>query len=247
LQEKYGALDTCTVLCSSENLGFARGNNLGYAYAKERLDPDFVIVMNNDVLVEDPAFLEKVRRIYSQTGFFVLGPDIYACNADYHQNPMRAEGYTKKEVKHIIATRKRWLAVYPLHFFYERLLSGTKMRIKKLIGRKSKPLTNPLARLDRLEDPVLHGACYIFSKDFLKVRQEAFHSGTFLYFEEDILHYDCRKNGYPMVYDSSIRVTHLEDVSTNTAYRSEYRKRKMKYRNLVRSASILLQKMEQDP
>jgi GT2 family glycosyltransferase len=246
LQETYGALDTCTVLCSAENLGFARGNNLGYTYAREQLGADYVIVMNNDVLIDDPDFLEKIRKIHHETGYFVLGPDIYACNADHHQNPMRATGYTQAQVEHIISTRKRWLAVYPLHFFYERVLWGAKSVVKKLIGKKSKPLTNPLARLDRLEDPVLHGACYIFSKDFLEVRQEAFHSGTFLYFEEDILHYECLKNGYRMVYDSSLCVTHLEDVSTNTAYRSEYRKRKMKYRNLIRSASVLLRLMEQD-
>ena len=245
LQETYGNLDTCTVLASPENLGFAKGNNLGYQYAREHLDPEFVIVMNNDVLVEDPGFLEKVRKIHAETGFFVLGPDIYACNADFHQNPMRQEGYTKEQVTSIIRARKRWLSVYPLHFFYTRSLAWAKGVVKKLLGRKPKPLTNPLS-IRRLEDPVLHGACYIFSKAFLSARQEAFDPGTFLYFEEDILHYICKKNGYLMVYDPSLSVTHLEDVSTNTAYRSEYRKRKMKYQNLVRSATVLLEKMEAD-
>ena len=245
LTNQYGHLDTCTVLLSEKNLGFAKGNNLGYQYALDNLAPEFIVVMNNDVLVEDPSFFEKIRRIYRENSFFVLGPDIYACKADSHQNPMRRTGYTKAQVAEIIRTRKRWLALYPLHFFYLRSLNWAKKVLKKLLGIKGKPRANPLASI-ALENPVLHGACYIFSKDFLSARSYAFHPGTFLYFEEDILHYDCQKSGYKMLYDPSISVTHLEDVSTNIAYRSEYGKRKMKYRNLVRSATVLLEQMEAD-
>ena len=40
-------------------------------------------------------------------------------------------------------------------------------------------------------NPVLHGACYIFSRRYLELEKEAFDSRTFLYHEEEILHYNC--------------------------------------------------------
>lgn len=246
LQAQYGNRKNCTVLLSQENLGFARGNNLGFRYAVENLSPEYVIVINNDVLVEDPEFFTKIRKIHSETGFYVLGPDIYARAAHFHQNPMSAQGYTLEQVEKIIRQRKRWLSLYPLHFWGEKLLQTAKTWAKKLLRRKPKKQENPLACNPRLENPVLHGACYIFSGDFFSVRQEAFDPGTFLYFEEDILHYICRKNGWLMLYDSSLSVTHLEDVSTNLAFRSEYGKRKMKYQNLIASASILAEYMKAD-
>ena len=245
LQEKYADLGNCVVLLNEENLGFAQGNNLGYRYAVEQLEPEFVVVMNNDVLVEDTQFFEKVRRIYQETHFYVLGPDIYACAAGVHQNPMRQEGYTREQVSHIIKQRERWLAVYPLHFAWKQGMQRLKRFAKKMLGRKNKPWENPLAKQPRLENPVLHGACYIFSPRFTAVCKEAFDPGTFLYFEEDILHYVCKENGYLMVYDSSVCVKHLEDVSTNMAFRSAYGKQKMKYSNLVASAKVLLKRMEQ--
>ena len=234
----------CTVLRSAENLGFAKGNNLGYSYAAEHFDPEYIIVMNNDVLVQDPDFFQKIRAIEAETDFYVLGPDIYAPAADVHQSPMSASGYTLPQVKKIIRQRKSWLAVYPLHFWGSKAIQSGKTLVKKLLGRKPKPFNNPLSTAKRMENPVLHGACYIFSRKFLSVRSYAFDPATFLYFEEDILNFQCQQNGWKMIYDSSLTVTHLEDVSTNLAFRSEYRKRKMKYKNLVASASVLLNYMQ---
>ena len=247
LEEKLRGDPRCTVLLSPENLGFAKGNNLGYRYAAEHLDPEYIIVMNNDVLIQDPDFFQKIRAIEAETDFYVLGPDIYAPAAKLHQSPMSADGYTLPQVKKIIRQRKRWLAVYPLHFWGGKLIQGCKNLAKKLLGRKPKPLHNPLAEAQRMENPVLHGACYIFAQRFLSVRPHAFDPATFLYFEEDILNFQCRQNGWKLIYDSSLSVTHLEDVSTNLAFRSEYGKRKMKYKNLVASASVLLGYMQAAP
>ena len=193
-------------------------------------------------MVEDPQFFEKLRRIYDETGFYVLGPDIFAPKAGMHQNPMARDGYTLQQVKNIIRQRQQWLRIYPLHFWGNR----AKAAVKKLLGHRPQRWENLLAKERRITDPVLHGACYIFSPKFLAARVNAFDPGTFLYFEEDILHYICKKSGYLMLYDSSICVKHMEDVSTNMAFRSQYRKTKMKYQNLVASASVLRDYMEKE-
>ena len=51
LKQFYKDNEYCDVILNDENMGFARGNNVGYTYAKEKYDPDFMIIMNNDVSV----------------------------------------------------------------------------------------------------------------------------------------------------------------------------------------------------
>lgn len=227
--------NNCTVIVNEENLGFAKGNNVGYVYARKHYNPDFVVVMNNDVLIKDFNFLKKIEKIYEETDFYILGPDIYAPKKNQHQSPMRLTGYTYDEVRNIVSQREQWLKHYFVH--YTKL--HTKRLIKKLLKRK---YTSPYKDLykERSINSVLHGACYIFSKNFIQKEDLAFNPNTFLYMEEDILHCYCQKKGYLMVYEPEIKVEHMEDVSTDMAFNSDYTKRKMKYKNLVKSGKVLL-------
>ena len=45
---------------NEENLGFARGNNVGFKYAKNELKADFIILMNNDAVIESGDFFALV-------------------------------------------------------------------------------------------------------------------------------------------------------------------------------------------
>lgn len=245
LKRKYDKKERMTVILNEKNLGFAQGNNVGYEYAKKFLNPDFMVIMNNDVMIKDNDFVYKIYSIYEETEFSVLGPDIYACKTGLHQNPMRLNGYTRDEIIQIRNIRKRWLSVYSL--YYVKLWSVEKLKvfIKKLIRWKSKDsaLINPYALEKRIKNPVLHGACLIFSKRFIQAEMYAFNPDTFLYMEEDILHYTCLKKGYSLIYDSSILVEHMEDVATNMVHKSQYSKLKMKYKNLIKSCDVLIKLM----
>lgn len=62
------------ILKSLKNTGFAGGNNLGIVYALKFLDPDYLLLLNNDTLVEKD-FLEKMLEMgesYEDIG--VIGP-----------------------------------------------------------------------------------------------------------------------------------------------------------------------------
>ncbi len=52
---KYQQDEEITVLVSKENVGFARGNNLGYVEAK-KYSPEYIVVMNNDVFITQTNF-----------------------------------------------------------------------------------------------------------------------------------------------------------------------------------------------
>lgn len=64
LKLKYAEDDEVQVLMNSENLGFARGNNVGFKYAKER-GADFIVMLNNDTLLLDNSFCYQVEMSIS--------------------------------------------------------------------------------------------------------------------------------------------------------------------------------------
>ena len=96
LAEQYASL--CTVLRLPENVGFSKGNNAGYRYARETFHPQFIVVTNNDVVFDQPDFEEKIRQLYEETSFDVLGPDVYVPRHNDHQSPLFRTGITEAQL-----------------------------------------------------------------------------------------------------------------------------------------------------
>ena len=57
-----------------ENHGFAGGNNVGMRYALKNLNPDFILLLNNDTVV-DPLFLDELLNQVGDAG--IAGSKIY--------------------------------------------------------------------------------------------------------------------------------------------------------------------------
>lgn len=233
IKERYASEERVHVVQLPVNEGFARGNNAGYRYAVEHFGPDFVVVMNNDVFIEDAGFAEKVEREYKANHFAVLGPDICSPCADVHQNPSRPVPLTLSQVEFLRCKMALKYLFFPLvHLFRKAGLSKRSDGVSE-----QKDSTQPR------EGCVLHGACYVFSKDFMVARSLAFNPATFLYCEEDILYHECAKAGLIMRYCPSLKVTHLEDAATKASSRSSFRRDRTKYRRLVFSLGVLLKIM----
>lgn len=79
LLEKYDGENHVTVLKTEKNLGFAKGNNLGIRCARKQKKADFVLVVNNDTVFTDPAYVRKMLAAYSQD-VAILGSCIYLIN-----------------------------------------------------------------------------------------------------------------------------------------------------------------------
>jgi len=62
LEDQYSQL---TVLQTGENLGYAKGNNVGLHYLDEHIHPEYVAVMNNDIILPTDC-LEKLIAKYQQ-------------------------------------------------------------------------------------------------------------------------------------------------------------------------------------
>lgn len=232
LAKYYKNVSNVDVVLVKENVGFARGNNIGYRYIKEKFKPEFIIIMNNDVLINQKNFLNLIDEIYNRTLFGVLGPDIYCPITKLHQNPSRLQSLTCAQIKAEIRLREKMSKYFALYYYKHLTLGRLKRRV----------LYTPPSRIDwknEAENVVLHGACYILSENFINKRQDAFNPDTFLYFEEDILHTECLREQIKMVYSPLLRVEHLEDVSTDFVFKSNYKKAKMKNFEMLKSARIL--------
>lgn len=249
LENCYKGRNDVTVLCNTENLGFAQGNNAGYEYLCTHGGWDYIIVMNNDVLIRQPDFLEKIHDLYLRERYAVLGPDIYSpYGIRKHQNPFFLQASSRAAVQKnlkVMESSERWFLLY----YVKNCVLNALRRI---------PLAVHLYRCIRYivfhrrydnymhqhENSVLHGACYVFSRDFIRVRRYAFYPKTFLYYEENILQYQCMKAGMKLLYSPEIQVLHLEDVSTDMAFKKSYKKEKFKLENMIASLRIFLDVME---
>lgn len=80
---------------TGENLGFAGGNNFGIKYALKN-GADFVLILNNDTLLDDKDLLTQLVAVGNQSA--ILGPKIhFASGFEYHQ-----ERYTSSDLGKVI-------------------------------------------------------------------------------------------------------------------------------------------------
>lgn len=212
LKTRYLNIDRIHFIQSGSNLGFARGNNMGYAYARERLKADFIVVMNNDVLIQQKDMPEKIFELYESKGFHVLGPDILNPNG-VHQNPHRVKNLNLKDVNRII--RNRTIILWYLKLKRCLNLEDKIQIVEKWDLRRGKKERAGINCIQEQEGVVLQGSCLIFSSAFIRQEKEAFFPETFMWMEEEILTYLCGQKGYKLLFSPAIKVIHEEGISTN--------------------------------
>ena len=221
LKEAYRDRDDITVLLNEENSGFARGNNVGCEYARTAFDPDFYVVMNNDVEIPQEDFIARIARIYEEEPFAVLGPDIYSTTGKVHQSP--------KGTKHTTLESARALQKVYRKKLDSRFLTPLKCRLKQLpfvrvLAAKKKSISSGADWNRKYANVPLHGSCFIFSRDFAQKREKFFFEGTFFYYESEILDYECGMEGLKTVYDPSLHVLHHQNVSTRSTMKDELKR-----------------------
>lgn len=251
LEEHYRSDDKVTVLLSEENIGFAKGNNIGYAYAKNELGCDFICVMNNDVMISQPDFITKVYEDYEQCHFAVEGPHIRLKNGQ--ENAMY---YKLAPVEHLIRERNGYIRrlkhtrsrFYQLYRLRDMLMLKLRIFLGKIHVMEEFKLHEEMTEgvHERHEDLILHGCCLIFSPDYLKQFEDAFDPSTFMFREEELLYLRCKKNGLPVVYNPCLDVLHLEDVATDFIYQTNKKKEIFNLENQIDSMKILIERLQEE-
>ena len=251
LRDRYGGNPLVDVLETGANLGFARGNNYGYRYAVKNYAPAFAVVMNNDMEIRQHDFIGRMEQSYEEHRFAIMGPDIYSTKKKYHQNPQTRKIMTRKDLERSVRVLKAKNAmrfVFPVKWFLMEKLR----EVKKLRGTKeqSEPAqTQSGGRyVDHVvEEPLLHGSCYIFSEDFIRRHPDGcFYDKTFMYMEAEILYYRARRDGEKMIYDPGLRVDHHEDVATDATFKKQSQKSIFTVKCMLQSTKAFLELMDRD-
>ncbi|MCI9076560.1 MAG: glycosyltransferase family 2 protein [Dorea sp.] len=226
LEKAFENYPSVTLIRSEENLGFARGNNIGYQYAKYKKNADFIVLLNNDTIINQSNFTDIIVRKFEEKQYSVLGPDIVSA-AGYHQNPGRKQSWNLKELVIFRLKKRNRLLLSYLHM--DSLASKVIEQVKEIYRTET--------LVGDMENTILHGACLIFSPLYVK-RFEGLHDKTFLYMEEDILKLYADFYGFLMLYSSELQIYHREDVATNMVEATNDKKARLKYKYLIASSKI---------
>ena len=232
IREKTESYQKIHILYNEENLGFARGNNVGYVYCKKTLNCDFIFVLNNDIVLNTDNLLVYAEEDWEQRDAAVIGPDIESLADRGHQNPMGKGNTTKSAIRKSILR-------------YQLLLLLNKIGLYDLILQFKKNTSdstpNVKTRVERmLTGYQLHGAFMIFTPTFVKKMDEAFCAETFMYMEESILFQICKQSGFKTIYDPRMVVYHKEDSATDALNIKNRDKRTFVFSNIIKSSRILL-------
>lgn len=218
LAEKYGAWQTlqpegisqtlyrfCAdgdeiIYCDSgDNLGYAKGNNLGAQIAQALWADPYYIISNNDLVFEEDFDLDKVQALFdSDPKIGVIGPQV-TTPAGVCQSP------------------HKWISAYRRLVVFIQLCSVGNILPAKLYAKLKKRLCEDLC------PDAQTGPCGWVSGCFMIVRASAFQEAgmfdpyTFLYAEEPILSRRMERAGYSVWFCREVSVIHNHAQTTKNA------------------------------
>lgn len=79
--KEYAKKRKLIIILNDENYGFAEGNNIGIKYAQENFNPDYILLLNNDTVVDKDFLNELVNAGENDDTIGILGPKIYFYDA----------------------------------------------------------------------------------------------------------------------------------------------------------------------
>lgn len=227
ISKLYIGNNNVLITSTSENLGFAKGNNVGISLIKTKYDVDFVVVMNNDTLIIQNDFLKVIEEEYLKSKFAVLGPQIFTLDGDNKSNPVEIIVDNRKLIKNLIMRRLVKLLICYIHLDF--LINKTGKNIKTNGAYNSE---------ERYENVKLHGSCWVFSPCYFE-HFSGLNESTFLYFEEDILYVELMRKNLKTVYNPRLKIKHIEDSSTNFIVKNSRKKSIFVLKNEVKSLLVL--------
>lgn len=198
LNEIFSGNRLVHILPSAENLGFARGNNLGIVFAREELKADFVFVTNSDIVVPANLFKDVSRVECGEIG--VISPTVYRADGNY-QLPNENTNDIKARI---------WDLVVRLLIAKFRPPIKTKKSYKNNNEEKHKKVEIP----DKWNDFVLQGCAYFLTPAFFD-KYSKLYPKTFLYWEEINLLYYLYKANLKTLLIKTEPLIHKDKGTTN--------------------------------
>lgn len=241
LKQNYHLNTEIEVILIDKNLGFAKGNNIGYQYAKENYKPKYILVGNNDLKFVQKNFYELLNKCDDEKKFDVAGPDIINLKG-LHQNPYRDRFLSLREWKKKYKNQK---AIYCICLLRKHFVVLKNFDVLSQIYHANGRKKQNRIRYDREQSNiVLHGSCLIFANRYLQEQDEAFFNGTFMYHEEEFLYLRCFERGYHLYYLPQLCVEHKEGMSTKKRSENNLEKELFIFRENSRSLKLLIKEIK---
>lgn len=202
LIEDFKGYKEITFIENRENLGFSKGNNVGFMDLK-RKGYDFIILSNNDIEVLSKDFYSKVELDYQKYQFAVLGPGI--------RNPNDGRTGCRTMPPTISFAKGR---IFRLRMkYYVKHLYNTYEKKRYSNQESNSPKKYDDSYLCVWKNVTLHGCFLIFSDRYIN-KFDGLNPATFMYAEEELLFIRLMSTGLISIYDPNIEIYHKEGVAT---------------------------------
>jgi GT2 family glycosyltransferase len=186
LKERFG--DYIHLIRNARNYGFAGGVNIGMKYAMDNSQPDYILLLNNDTVV-DPMFLtEMVRVAEADSSIGIAGAKIY-----FYDEPTRLQSV--------------WGRV--------NLWTGEPVQTPRVIADRFQRKETDKEQYDSLRVADWVSGCCFLIKQSVMEHIGFLDEGYFYYWEETDYCFRARKAGYKTVYVPAAKVWHKLARSAN--------------------------------
>lgn len=241
LKDKY-----VVFLKSNENVGFARGNNLGIDLARKEYPAKFICCLNNDTLLHQKNFFEIINHKYEATHPAIIGPRIQLADGQYEpiMDPLRSLDEYKRTRDKLLHESLYWTVIreslLKLSFF--KFLNDWRHKLSGDIASDYRELKNAVDK--EKVDIILHGCCLIFTPTFF-LHFDGFHPGTFMYGEEDIIFFLVRSKKMHTLYTPELNIVHLEKKSTSAINKHVIARTRFVKENQIKSLQVIINVMSE--
>lgn len=165
------------ILRNEENLGFAGGNDVGIKYGLEH-GADYILLLNNDTIVDKNLLEELVKTADSETEIGIVSPKIYfARGFEFHKNR-----YKKEESGKVL-----WYA-------------GGLMNWKNAIGSHRGVDEVDHGQYEKISKTDFATGCCMLIKREIFEKIGLLDEKYYLYYEDTDFCERAKKNGYKIVY-----------------------------------------------
>lgn len=213
-----------TLIENSTNEGFARGNNVGIKFLREK-KCNFVFVLNNDTLISNEHALERLMCMYTP-GIGLINPACEGFNGEFQEPYRLSNGNMRMDFLQAIALTcwQFFKGVFNLDY------SLHKHSVQKFSPENYKY--------------IIQGNAYILTPDFFKNYKQLFPK-TFLYFEELYLLWYIQKANLRTVYNEDVIIMHKEAGSARkTTHKYKMKKAYYMFRSIMLGAELLFDSKE---
>ncbi len=199
------------IIENKENVGFAKGNNIGIKFAKENLKCDFVFVLNTDTVLFDENTLKKLISLYKPEEKIAI------------INPMCCDIEKIIQKPYLIYNSKMWKYVIRMGIYI------LKQIIKYIFNLDKYKKNNEKFNVEEIKENkyIIQGCAYILTPDFFKYYSQIFPE-TFLYCEELALAIYIEKANLKIENSTDVLIIHKEAGSTKEILKDR-KKKKIKF------------------